>query len=218
MTTPLLVNKEILAFDVRNILTGGSDPLKEILQKFKTLRENQVLCIINGFVPLPLIRLLEGQKAKAYTETIGPGEYHTYFIPEAGSPPAQNPGSEPILTKNLASSVPVITKNLTSSEPIIAPNKSPSPGIFMDDQFSFESACATIPLDTRHDIDVRALEMPQPMQDILTALERLPKGHALYVFHKRVPVHLLEDLAEQSYEIHITTLSEKDVRLLIIKR
>jgi len=190
MITPLLINKEVLAFDVRNILAGGSDPLKEILQKFKSLRENQVLCIINGFVPLPLIRLLEGKNAKTYTETIGPGEYHTYFIPDAGSPPAQIP----------------------------KPSNPPSPGVLMEDQLSFETACANIPPDTRQDIDVRALEMPQPMQEILAALERLPKGHALYVFHKRVPVHLLEDLAEQSYEIHITTLSEKDVRLLIIKR
>ncbi len=184
MITPLLINKEVLAFDVRNILAGGSDPLKEILQKFKSLRENQVLCIINGFVPLPLIRLLEGKNAKTYTETVGPGEYHTYFIPDA----------------------------------TITPNIPPSPGVLIEDQLSFETACANITPGTRQDIDVRDLEMPQPMQEILAALERLPKGHALYVFHKRVPVHLLEDLAEQSYEIHITTLSEKDVRLLIIKR
>lgn len=35
------------------------------------------------------------------------------------------------------------------------------------------------------DIDVRNLEMPQPMHKILESLEELPEGKALFVRHKK---------------------------------
>ena len=183
--TGLLGDRHVLTFDVRAMLAGGNDPLKEILQKFRSLRDDDALCIINTFVPLPLIRMLEGQKAQVFTETAGPGEYHTYFLPSGG-------GELPV--------------------------RSPETGVLMEDQQSFEAACVPFRDGHMQEIDVRALEMPQPMQKILATLEHLPRHDALYVYHKRIPVHLLEDLAEQAYEIHIASLSEKDVRLLIIKK
>lgn len=180
----LLGRRHVLTFDVRKMLAGGNDPLREILQKYHSLKEDGALCIINTFIPLPLISLLEKQQAKVFTETIGPGEYHTYFLPSPGEAP---------------------------------PVRTTEAGVLMEDERSFEAACAAFRDGRMQEIDVRTLEMPQPMQKILVALECLPHGHALYVYHKRIPVHLLEDLAEQTYEIHIARLSEKDVRLLIIK-
>ncbi|HVW59234.1 MAG TPA: DUF2249 domain-containing protein [Puia sp.] len=180
----LLAHRHVLTFDVREMLAGGNDPLKEILQKYRSLKEDGALCIINTFVPLPLIRLLENQQAQVFTETVGPGEYRTYFLPSSGEK---------------------------------SPVRVADAGILMEDERSFEAACTAFRDGRMKEIDVRALEMPQPMQEILAALERLPRGHALYVYHKRVPVHLLEALAEQAYEVHIARLSEKDVRLLIIK-
>lgn len=182
--TVLLAHRHVLTFDVREMLAGGNDPLKEILQKYRSLKEDGALCIINTFVPLPLIRLLENQQAQVFTETIGPREYHTYFLPSSGD-------KRPVRVADA--------------------------GILMEDERSFEVACAAFRDGRMQEIDVRALEMPQPMQEILAALERLPHGHALYVYHKRVPVHLLEDLAEQAYVVHIVRLAEKDVRVLIVK-
>jgi hypothetical protein len=61
------------------------------------------------------------------------------------------------------------------------------------------------------------LEMPGPMQAILAELEGLPDGHALYVDHKKVPLYLLEELADKNYEIHIHNVREGDVKMLIFK-
>jgi uncharacterized protein (DUF2249 family) len=64
-------------------------------------------------------------------------------------------------------------------------------------------------------IDVRELEMPQPMLTILDALDNLQTGTALYVHHKRIPVFLLPELAEKKFEYRIKEISEGEVHLLI---
>lgn len=66
-------------------------------------------------------------------------------------------------------------------------------------------------------IDVRELEMPQPMVKILNALEKLPNGHALFVQHKKIPQYLLPELAEQNFSWRIKEISEGNVQLLIFK-
>ncbi|MCC7301568.1 MAG: DUF2249 domain-containing protein [Bacteroidia bacterium] len=64
-------------------------------------------------------------------------------------------------------------------------------------------------------IDVRHLEMPQPMHMILEALEQLPKDQALFVQHKRIPVFLLPELEERKMEYRIKEISDGNVHLLI---
>jgi len=66
-------------------------------------------------------------------------------------------------------------------------------------------------------IDVRAMEMPLPMLTILDALEKLPSNHALYVYHKRIPVFLLPELAEKKFDYRIKEISDGEVHLLIFK-
>ena len=66
-------------------------------------------------------------------------------------------------------------------------------------------------------IDVRHLEMPLPMTTILEALEHLPQGAALYVYHKRVPVFLLNELKDRAFDYRINELGEGEVHLLIFK-
>lgn len=66
-------------------------------------------------------------------------------------------------------------------------------------------------------IDVRALEMPLPMLTILDALENLPNGKALYVYHKRIPVFLLPELQERGCEYRIKEISDGEVHLLIFR-
>ncbi len=66
-------------------------------------------------------------------------------------------------------------------------------------------------------IDVRELEMPLPMHNILDALKTLPKDKALFVYHKRIPVFLLPELDEQQFSYRIREISDGEVHLLIYK-
>jgi uncharacterized protein (DUF2249 family) len=67
------------------------------------------------------------------------------------------------------------------------------------------------------EIDVRHLEMPMPMMTILENLEVLPKEKALYVYHKRIPVFLLTELKERSFDYRIKEIRDGEVYLLIFK-
>ncbi|HPH22759.1 MAG TPA: DUF2249 domain-containing protein [Chitinophagaceae bacterium] len=66
-------------------------------------------------------------------------------------------------------------------------------------------------------VDVRQLEMPLPMHTILEALETLPLGKALFVYHKRIPVFLLPELEQQGFNYRIQEISDAEVHLLIYK-
>ncbi|HNE51319.1 MAG TPA: DUF2249 domain-containing protein [Chitinophagales bacterium] len=71
--------EQILNFDVRSMLAEGNDPLKQIQQKIKALRENEVLLITNNFEPVPLIKLLEKQGFESYVKFIDEDTIETYF-------------------------------------------------------------------------------------------------------------------------------------------
>jgi uncharacterized protein (DUF2249 family) len=66
-------------------------------------------------------------------------------------------------------------------------------------------------------IDVRSLEMPLPMLTILEALDTLPAETALYVYHKRIPVFLIPELAQRKFEYRVKEISDSEVHLLIFK-
>lgn len=66
-------------------------------------------------------------------------------------------------------------------------------------------------------IDVRDLEMPLPMHNILDALQTLPNDKALFVYHKRIPVFLLPELEAQQFSYRINEISDGDVHMLIYK-
>ena len=65
--------------------------------------------------------------------------------------------------------------------------------------------------------DVRQLEMPMPMLTILELLENLPEDNALYVYHKRIPVFLLPELADRKLDYRIKEISDGEVHLIIFK-
>ncbi len=177
----------VIWYDVRPIIESGTDPLKEILGKFKEVAPGDVLCIINSFVPTPLIRLLEQQKADAsYVETISDSEFHTYFLKKQKETPKENTTEK-------------------------------RDQVIMDDAASFDAVYHRFSPDQIREIDVRYLEMPLPMQTILAELEELPAGHVLYVHHKRIPVYLLEELAGRAFEVHIHTVDESNVKMMLYK-
>lgn len=176
--------------DVRDVLSAGKDPLKQIMHAFKQVEPGHALCIINTFTPTPLVRLFEKEGVKTYTEKIGDQKFNTYFY-----------------------------KSLLPKEDSLpdAANSSNQEKVFMDDEVRFRELCSQFDDTQLKKIDVRHLEMPMPMQTILGELPLLAKGHALYVNHKRIPVYLLEELADQDFQVHVWNIEENNVKLLIFR-
>jgi uncharacterized protein (DUF2249 family) len=67
------------------------------------------------------------------------------------------------------------------------------------------------------EVDVRHLEMPQPMLTILAKLENIQPDQALFVYHKRIPVFLLPELKERNFDYRINEIADGEVQLLIFK-
>ena len=66
-------------------------------------------------------------------------------------------------------------------------------------------------------IDVRQLEMPEPMVTILKGIETLKKGQALYVDHKKIPQFLLPELEVRNFDILYKEIDCNHTVLLIYK-
>lgn len=181
-----LHHSDITTFDVRQILEKGGDPLKDIMQKFKSIEVGKTLCIINTFVPTPLIKLFEKDNTLHHVVTINPNEYHTFFFKQ-----------EKVHSKEKTAQISQI---------------------YNEDEETFLHHKNKYQPDQIREIDVRHLEMPEPMHAILAALAELPKEHVLFVNHKRVPIYLLEELENENYIIHIYTISETSVNLLIERK
>lgn len=74
-----LQETHIVSLDVREMLAGGTDPLKLIQQKVKELKDGQVLKIINTFEPTPLIKLLENQGFQSHVDVLEKDLIETYL-------------------------------------------------------------------------------------------------------------------------------------------
>ena len=68
------------------------------------------------------------------------------------------------------------------------------------------------------EIDVRDLEMPQPMVSILEELANLPDDHCLYVHHKKIPQFLLPQLDERNYVYLSKEIDVDNTKMLIFKQ
>ncbi|MGF7232453.1 DUF2249 domain-containing protein [Arachidicoccus sp.] len=180
-----LKDSDIHQFDVRQMLAVGNDPLKEIMKQFKEVEIGKTLCIINTFVPTPLIRLFEKDNALCYTETISANEFHTYFLKQR--------------KKGAVLAEPRKSQIFTEPEEVFTQNKA---------RYSRENLI---------EIDVRTLEMPGPMETILSELAKMPTDKSLLVNHKRVPIYLLDELEDKGFQIHIFHFAENEVKLLIEK-
>lgn len=169
----------VLSFDVREIIAGGADPFKEIMQKIKVLEKGQTLEIINSFEPIPLINVL---KSKGFITEVERKDDLVYSYFQKVEEVALNNSEESTCS----------TDN------------------------SFDDIYKTYIGKMEH-IDVRHLEMPEPMTTILEKLETLPKGFCLVVDHKQVPQFLLPELKERNFEIFYNEISSNHIQLLIRK-
>lgn len=66
-------------------------------------------------------------------------------------------------------------------------------------------------------IDVRAMEMPEPMVTVLSELEVLPKDHALFVHHKKFPKFLIPELKNRGYQYVQQKIDENNIDFLFFK-
>ncbi len=66
-------------------------------------------------------------------------------------------------------------------------------------------------------IDVRELEMPEPMMQILKEIETLKNGQALFVDHKKIPQFLLPELEVRNFDILYKEIDCNHTILLIYK-
>ena len=83
------------------------------------------------------------------------------------------------------------TKGTTTSHQEIIAQMPISKGSFEEKLISFGSNIK--------EIDVRLLEMPEPMVTILKEIETLPENHVLLVNHKKIPQFLLPELKSRNY-------------------
>lgn len=174
---------KIYNFDVRPVIDGGEDPLKAIIKRFGSIQDGEVLCIINSFVPYPLINLLS-KESLTFTQQLNAAEHHTWFL-----------------------------KRIRDAK--VTTKREPDVKVIIDDEKSFAAALAGFDEKSVKRIDVRHLQMPAPMQTILRELAALPVEGALYVYHKKVPVYLLEELHNDHFFVHVLNPGEGEVRLLI---
>ncbi|SDX09892.1 Uncharacterized conserved protein [Lutibacter oricola] len=172
----IMDKSNVLSFDVRELLAGGTDPFKAIMEKIKILKKGQTLEIINTFEPIPLINVLKSKGFIAEVERKNDLVY-TYF------------------QKVEDAEINVSESTCTSEN-------------------NFDDVYKTYIGKMEH-IDVRHLEMPEPMTTILEKLETLPEGFCLVVDHKKVPQFLLPELKERNFDIFYNKIDEHNIQLLI---
>jgi len=68
------------------------------------------------------------------------------------------------------------------------------------------------------EIDVRLLEMPEPMVTILKEVEQLPENYVLLVNHKKIPQFLLPELKTRNYTWLNKEIDAGLTKLLIFKK
>lgn len=69
---------KFLTFDVRPIIDSGADPFLQIMEKVKTLKDDEILVIINSFEPAPLYTVL-GNKGFDHWTLFEEGVYKVHF-------------------------------------------------------------------------------------------------------------------------------------------
>lgn len=175
--------------DVRETIATGQDPLSYILKSFKTLENQQVLCIINSFIPKPLIEVLEKKGAHSFTLQKEESLFYTWFA-------------------NYGETAQTIKKVAEKEQSYVTKHTEQS---FYDLLMQHDN-------DRLSNLDVRHLHMPEPMMLILQTLESMPTEAALYVQHVRIPIFLIDELANQRYAIHIYEAGADDIKILLIRK
>jgi len=84
------------------------------------------------------------------------------------------------------------------------------------DSLTFQQKVASFG-DNKRTIDVRHLEMPEPMVMVLKEIETLDDDNALFVEHKKMPQFLLPELKNRNYTVMFNEVDNNHLQLLIFK-
>ncbi len=90
------------------------------------------------------------------------------------------------------------------------------PKIAESDIMTFQQKLSSFAGKVR-EIDVRHLEMPEPMVTILKEVESLKDNEALFVEHKKMPQFLLPELKKRDFIIMFNEIEAGNLQLLIFK-
>lgn len=177
-----------IELDVRDKLMNGEDPFSLIHQTLKKLGPDETLKLVNSFAPTPLIDLMKQRGYLINLEKVEDDLYNTYFKKTA----LTELESETLSKRG--------NKEAIGDETIL----------FDEIQFSFGTKLERI--------NVRELEMPEPMIQILNRLNFLQQGNALLVEHKKIPHFLFPELQQRNFLWVVKVVSESDVQLLIYRK
>ncbi len=177
------------------LLEKNIDPFDPVMKKLKELAPGEALEVVVDFIPSPLIDIL---KRQGYESCVlkKDGIYYTYFY-------------KPYKKRGFWEKIKTIFGKTHSDR------EEKHSGPAHEEDFEkikqqFEGRMKII--------DVRDLEMPQPMMKILETLDTLKPGEALFVEHKRIPQFLLPELEKKNYLWTTKKLSDDHTRMLIYKK
>lgn len=78
-------NSTVEELDVRPVIDSGNDPYAIIMKKVKQLPGGSILKLINGFEPLPLIKILSKKGFEYHVEHVNADVVNTYFCKTVNS-------------------------------------------------------------------------------------------------------------------------------------
>ena len=177
------------------MLEQNKDPFDVIRRALLELQPGEAVEVVLDFIPAPLIDIFSKQGFEWCVENKD-GMYHTYFYRPSRKKSWWQKIKEIFTGKG--------TKE-TSVETFTAGNDA-----------DFEELLEKYK-DKMEKIDVRDLEMPQPMMTILEKLKTLPEGKALYVDHKRIPQFLLPELEKTGYRWAAKRINPDYTQMIIYK-
>ena len=180
--------------DARKMLEQNIDPFDTIHKQLKNLAPGEALEVVLDFIPVPLIQIF-GKQGYKHCTLLKDGIYYTYFYK-----PFKKPGFFEKIKRLFGKEKPQRQASAT--------------GVKEEDFNTVEERFK----GKMKKIDVRDLEMPQPMMTILEQLETLPPDEALFVEHKRIPQFLLPELEKKNYLWTTKKLNDSHTQMIIYKK
>jgi TusA-related sulfurtransferase len=189
---------KIISINAAALLEQNADPFDPVNRALQNLQPGEAVEIKLDFIPVPLIDIFSRQGFNHCT--LKKEDYYlTYFYKE------KNTNSLWDKIKSFIKMKPSGKKSSESKKMHTAPP-----------QEDFDRLKEKFKDKTR-EIDVRDLEMPQPMMTILEKLKTLPADHALFVHHKRIPQFLIPELEKRNYLWVSKKIHDDYVQMLIYK-
>jgi len=207
---PDFSNKEIVTLDVRPIIAEGKDPFGHINKVAKKIKPEQVLLIINDFEPIPLVEYLVSKNFIHWMTEDEDGNYLSYFKLNCKK---ANFFQRLLGKKHIPCQFHSVAKNDEIKETSNTHREKEigetNPEKFEQIKQQYEGKLV--------EIDVRDLEMPMPMQNILLGIEKLADDEALFVHHKRIPQFLLPELKKRNWQYVAKEINPDYTYLIVYK-